>query len=252
MGWQLLRKSLHKKGEIMIKNIVFDYGRVLAYPKTGNWFITPKSKKIIGLRNTLKIILRYRHVNKAFREAYSYLDENHLLHTETEEVQQFKEFYQRFLLCIGIQKNIEDLSSALAEDIVYNDDKVVFYDDVVEKMIQLKSEYHIAILSDTWPSLKRILDNKKITPILDGLIMSCDYGICKNKIELFHKAIEVLKIDPKCSLFIDDSESNLKNAEIAGFIPILMDRESKQKNSNFPIVHNIEEVILFVEKYNKE
>lgn len=115
----------------MISNIVFDYGLVLAYPKTGNWFMTPDTKKIIGVQNTLKIILKYSQINKAFRNAYSFLDENHLLHTETEEIQQLKEFYRRFLLSMDIQKDIGDISYDLAKDIVYNDDKVVFYDDVI-------------------------------------------------------------------------------------------------------------------------
>lgn len=39
----------------MIKNILYDFGYVLAYPKSGNWFIPPNARQILGIRNYLLI-----------------------------------------------------------------------------------------------------------------------------------------------------------------------------------------------------
>jgi FMN phosphatase YigB (HAD superfamily) len=152
---------------------------------------------------------------------------------------------------MGINKDIDVISTDLAIDNVCNDEKVVFYDDVLDKMSKLKSTYNISILSDTWPSLKRVLSNKKIAVFLDGIIMSCDYGICKNNVELFNIAAVTLNIEPQYTAFIDDSELNLQNAETAGFIPILMDRKRKKKVSKYPIANNMEDVIRIIEKHNK-
>lgn len=91
-----------------------------------------------------------------------------------------------------------------------------------------------------------------IAVYLDGIIMSCDYGISKNNVELFHKAIAVLNIQPNNTAFIDDSETNLHNAESVGFIPILMDRKRKNKVSKYPVANNIDDVIHIIEAYNSE
>lgn len=40
----------------MITTLVFDYGDVLSYPKTGNWFITKNTRKIIGIPNYIRCL----------------------------------------------------------------------------------------------------------------------------------------------------------------------------------------------------
>jgi putative hydrolase of the HAD superfamily len=226
----------------MIKNIVFDYGYVLAYPRTGNWFIPPSAKKILGMSNIIHIVLRFGRMKAAFQHGYQHLNDNHLLFTEEEEISQFQEFYSRFLKVMGISKRRDEMAYALAIDNVRNDHKIVIYDDVLNTIKLLKSDYHISVLSDTWPSLQRILNHAHITNLLDGLVMSCDYGICKDNIKLFYHAIGKLGIEPEESVFIDDSEKNLVNAEFAGFTPILMDRRGRVKVSRYPIAHNMIEV----------
>lgn len=235
----------------MIKNIVFDYGYVMAYPRTGNWFIPPNTNKILTIGDIIKITLRFRRFKEAYRSSRIHLDENHLLFTEEEEVNQFYNFYHEFLSLMGIDKLREKKAHALALDNVCNDNKVVFYDDVVSSIKTLKQDYHIYILSDNWPSLTRVLKHNHIDQYLDGMVMSCDYGICKDNMDLFYHAIAKFGIEPEESVFIDDSELNLANAQHAGFIPILMERRGRKKASSYPIVHNLAkviEIIHFLEK----
>lgn len=234
----------------MIKNVLYDFGYVLAYPRTGNWFIPPNARKILGFRNFLILLFRIRKVGAAFHKAHRYLNENHLLFTEEEEIDQFTEFYRMILTDLGIKKDRDSIAVQLAKDNVCNDNKVVFYQDVPGALEKAKANYRIGVLSDTWPSLKRIFDRQGITPKLNGLIMSCDYGICKDNIDLFRHTIDKLEIIPEETVFIDDSESNLDNAVKAGFIPIRMDRKRKVKASRYPIAHDLEEAYQMVGKYN--
>lgn len=225
----------------MIKNLVFDFGRVLAYPATGNWFITPETKNILGALRFFK----FMHSSKtptAFRNSCRYLDSIHLLHTEEEEIEQFTEFYKRALAEIGIKDKNEKLSLKLAQDVTLNDNKVVIYDDVLPCFEELKSEYSISVLSDTWPSLRRVLKNYGVSQYLSGIVLSCDYNEQKSGTKLFEIAIKEWNILPEETVFVDDSESNLDNASKVGFGCILMDRTGKKKESKYPIVYDLNDL----------
>ncbi len=225
----------------MIKNLVFDFGRVLAYPATGNWFITPETKNILGSLRFFKLM----HSSKtptAFRNSCRYLDSIHLLHTEEEEIEQFTEFYKRALAEIGIKDKGGAVSLNLAQDVTLNDNKIVIYDDVLPCFEELKSEYSISVLSDTWPSLRRVLKNYRISPYLSGIILSCDHNEYKSGTKLFEIAIKEWNILPEETVFVDDSESNLDNASKVGFSCILMDRTGKKKESKYPIIYDLNDL----------
>lgn len=235
----------------MIKNIVFDYGYVLAYPRTGNWFVPPKAKEILSKGDIIRIVLKFRKMKDAYHHSRVHLDENHLLFTEEEEINQFQNFYKEFLESMDIKKQQEVKAHALAVDNVCNDNKVIFYSDALSGIKQFKSEYSIFVLSDTWPSLQRVLKNAHIYEHLNGLIMSCDYGICKDNINLFYHAVAKLQIEPEESVFIDDSERNLENAKRVGFIPILMDRSGRSKGSTYLVARNMNEVMQIIKNIAK-
>ena len=225
----------------MIKNLVFDFGRVLAYPATGNWFITPETKNILGALRFFKLM----HSSKtptAFRNSCRYLDSIHLLHTEEEEIEQFTEFYKRALTEIAIKDKNKTLSLKLAQDVTLNDNKVVIYDDVLPCFEEFKSEYSISVLSDTWPSLRRVLKNYGVSQYLSGIVLSCDYNEQKSGTKLFEIAIKEWNILPEETVFVDDSESNLDNASKVGFSCILMDRTGKKKESKYPIVYDLNDL----------
>lgn len=232
----------------MIKNLIFDFGRVLAYPATGNWFITPETKNILGALKNFKLT----HSAKspaAFRNSCKYLDAIHLLHTEEEEIEQFTEFYKRALNKIGIKDKDGSLALRLAQDVTLNDSKVVIYDDVLPCFELFRKQYNISVLSDTWPSLRRVLKNYKIDPYLDGIILSCDYNEQKSGTKLFEIAVNELNILPEESVFIDDSESNLDNASKVGFRCILMDRTGTKADSKYPIIHSLNELSQRINKF---
>ena len=225
----------------MITCVMLDYGRVLAYPTTGNWFITPKTAEIISKDIFSSLMSKPNEVSIAFQNAETYLNENHLLHTEQEEITQFTQFFRLFFTHMNIDIQ-EVICKKLAEDLVCNDQKVTFYNDVYSGLQELKGKYRIAVLSDTWPSLRRILDNAGISSLLDALIMSCDYDETKEGTKLFEIAISQLKENPENIMFVDDSISNLANAEKAGLIPVLMDRNARNQASPYPIAKDLNDI----------
>ncbi len=235
----------------MIENIVFDFGYVLAYPRSGNWFLTPESRRLLTMGDLLRIGLHSYKKKKVIAVAYRHLNEEHLMHTQEKEIEHFSVFYQKLLTGFGISKNVDQKAAALAQDLVLNDERIGIYEDVLKELPDMKKSYRIAILSDNWPSLRRLLTNYRIEEHLNGLIISSDYGICKDNVQLFQIAIEELKLKPENTVFVDDSEKNLINAEQMGFCPILMDRRRKIEYCKYPIAHDLAEVAAIVAKMNK-
>jgi len=75
----------------MIKGVFLDLGWTLFRPASSDWFINQKVLESASF-DVIKNI-PYDKRNTAFDKAIKYLDEHHLLTTETEEIEQFTEFY---------------------------------------------------------------------------------------------------------------------------------------------------------------
>lgn len=225
----------------MITTILFDNGKVLSYPRCGNWFITPNTFKLLGHRHCQLLEDSKAKLPLAVNKAYCNLMSNHLLFTEDEEIQQFSKFFKEISDEINLGLN-SIKCSVLAHDLVYNDSRLALYDDTLDTLKNLKKEFKIGILSDAWPSLRRILANSGISPLLDGLIISCEHNLTKEDLGLFEIALSVLKEPAENILFIDDSEANLINARGLGMHPVLMDRDNKKKDSQFVTINSLGEI----------
>lgn len=229
----------------MIRCVLIDFGNVLAYPATGNWFYTPESGGILERCGIPRGVLREMEGSGRFDRAYHYLDGHHLLHTIDEELEQFAEFYRLFLEDQGDADQAADL---LARELVLSEKKAPFYEDACSGLYELQKRYRLAVLSDNWPSLRPQLDRAGITRLLEGLIISCDYGMCKDRVEFFQAALETLRFPAAETAFIDDSEDNLRVAVKAGLTPILMDRERLAGQSVYPVAHDMEGVLTILSR----
>jgi len=227
----------------MITTILLDYGNVLGYPASGNWFLTPNTRKTVGTANFARLNANADKLADAFAVAKRYLDDNHRLTTEAEEYAQFTEFYHRLAAGLGVRLSVE-ICETLSHEHVYSDVSQLLYPDVLPAVRALKEQYKVGILSDTWPSLRRRLTNAGITPHLDALVMSCDHGITKENTRLFEIAVEQIGETAESILFVDDTEANLQNAKAVGMRPVLMDRDGKAQSSKFPIIRNLAEIAV--------
>lgn len=213
----------------MSKNLFFDVGRTLLYPKTQNWFIPPNYNNILN-NVTLKEL-------KKSTEKHKYLlDERHI-NTEEEEFEMFSKFYLYVLKDLNYPDINQQVIQKLAYDCVYNDDKFIFYKEVKDELINLSKNYNLYVISDAWPSTYRILKNYGIFELFKNVFISSDLGFKKSDKTLFEIALE--KIPPiDENFFIDDRYDLLKISESYGFIPIIIDRDDN-KLTNYIEINNL-------------
>lgn len=218
-----------------IKNIIFDIGGVLANPKSGHWFITPNFWKILN-----KNFIDEEQLNNSLRK-YMHLKTQEPK-TELEEYNMFSNYYYNVLKDINYPKLTKGLCNKIASDCVYNDEKFIFYNDVVEILRCLSNNYNLYIISNGWPSSFRVLRNKNIDKYFKDILISSMFTTTKEE-RLFDIFLDKHKdIVPKESLYIDDRRHILNKAEQYQFNLLLMDRKNIYFNSNYQIVKNMNDI----------
>jgi len=227
----------------MLTTIALDFGNVLAFPASGNWFMPTNLPRFLGTRNMMIMASNAQVIEENMRRAQGFLSDNHLLHTEKEEFELFKEVYRIVFGGCGFE-GLDIIAEALAHDIVYNDARDAFYDDVLPGIRALEECWRVVVISDAGPSLRRVLAARGVLPLLDGLVISCHYGHCKSDGgKLFLSAIEHHGVVPEETLFVDDGADNLVWARKFGFHTAQMDREGELQASEYPLVHTLDEVM---------
>lgn len=225
----------------MVKNLFFDVGSTLHHPVTGNWFITPNFFNILG-KIDLDIVL------DAIEKSFHLLDEREIV-TEDEEYDMFCKFYYNVLKSMNYDNITPEYIQALAYDCVYNDNKVIFYNEVKDELIKLSKEYNLYIISDAWPSTYRVLKHYGIYDLFKKVYISSDLGCKKSDKTLFEIALEETNINDE-NYFIDDREELLDISQEYGFIPILIDRENNQE-TNYIKINNLKELHKILNLYKK-
>ena len=217
-----------------IKYIVFDIGGVFLKPTTGHWFITPY------INDLLKNKIDMEEFKLSLKNNYELVNEISL-QTEEEEYSMFYNYYKKSLEDINYSEMSDELLSKMSKSITYDNNRYTFYSDVKDALETLSKKYRLVILSDNFPSIKRILKDIDIDKYFKPIIISTFYGYRKKDKILF----EILKNDIQykegTAIFIDDSERNLDIAKEYKLIPIRMDR-NKNSNSKYPIINNLTDI----------
>ncbi len=213
----------------MKKNLFFDVGSTLLYPKTKEWFIPPNYKKILGDIDT--------NLFKESIDKNKFLLDERNINTEEQEFEMFSKFYYNVLKDFNYSNITTEIIQNLAYDCVYNDDKFVFYKEVKRELKNLSKEYDMYIISDAWPSTYRILKNYGIYDLFKNVYISSDLGFKKSDKMLFEIALENISLND-INYFIDDRFELLKISEKYGFIPIIIDRNDNEL-TNYIEVRNL-------------
>lgn len=213
----------------MKKNLFFDVGSTLLYPKTKEWFIPPNYKKILGDIDT--------NLFKENIDKNNFLLDERNINTEEQEFEMFSKFYYNVLKDFNYSNITTEIIQNLAYDCVYNDDKFVFYKEVKRELKNLSKEYDMYIISDAWPSTYRILKNYGIYDLFKNVYISSDLGFKKSDKMLFEIALENISSND-INYFIDDRFELLKISERYGFIPIIIDRNDNEL-TNYIGVRNL-------------
>lgn len=206
----------------MAKTIFFDSGYTLNYPKTGNWFITPQTKNILGI-DLLKID-KYV-LNKTIQNILNVL-EFKIANSIAEEISLFTLFYEKLLSELGYSFILsQSIYEELAIDLVKSTNKYIFYEDTLKLIPYLSSKYILGIISNAWPSLRYIYSYNNLYKYFSVFLISSELGILKPDLKIFSRAVEYLPNHSKDIIYIDDKIENVNAAIQVGMQGNLLNRK---------------------------
>lgn len=221
--------------ENSIKYLIFDYGDVLVYPVTGNWFITPNFYNIIE-KNEIDMDAFGIGLNKASKFISS------KMLTEEEEYSAFKKVYEIVLKELGINENLKEKAEKIAYEFVYSNEKHKLYEDVEENLERLYKKYKLIMLSDNWPCAHRLLKKWGIYKYFEKVYISSEYDVQKKDKVFFDYPIKDFAINCNETIFIDDKEELLDIAKNKGLQVILMNRNECDKESKYGIITSLNNI----------
>ena len=217
----------------MIKYLILDFGKVLAFPTTGDWFITPCFKKLIDMNkiNKDEVLKSISNHNDIISRKAITLDE---------EYQIFLDLYKNIFKDIDYNVS-DDIIRLIAYNFTYEDDKYGFYDDVEEELKYLSKKYKLILLSDNWPCAFPIMKKRGLDKYFEKMYISSVYNTKKEYGDFFDYPINEFNINPNEAIFIDDNEKLLDVAITKGLNVRLMDRENNEE-SKYIRINNLFEV----------
>ena len=218
-----------------IKNVIFDIWGVKKKKKTGHWFITNNFWNILD-----KTLVDENKLKESLKK-YLYIQTQNPKN-EKEEHQMFANYYYKVLEDIKYPKLSIEIANKIADDCVYNDDKFIFYDDVITTLEKLATQYNLYIISNGWPSSFRVLKNKKIAKYFKEIVISSMYTTTKEE-NLFNIFLEKYEVNPEESLYIDDRRHILDKASQYNFDLLLMDRKNIYKEENYKIINQMADIL---------
>ena len=193
----------------MIKNIIFDLSEVI----------------ISGYHETEKIIERQYAIpeeefkkQKLFKYEY-FLD---LMRGDLSE----EEYLEELLQGTNWNLSLEQLKIAIRQNLNQP------VPGTMEIVKELKGKYQLILLSDharEW--MEYIEENNKDLNIFDQKIFSYDIGVVKSDKQTFKIVLEQTGIVADETLFIDDYEKNVKNAEKVGIYGIVFENAEQLRKT---------------------
>lgn len=230
-----------------IKAFLFDSGKVLNRPASGHWFIPPQFFEYIDedvFRNLDGSIIA-----AAFAMANSYIMKQKQIMSKGEEYLYFVNFYSIFAENVQELEITQNEIELLAKDLVYNDEKYIFYNDAISVIPKLRKKYKLGIVSDAWPSLLDVYKKANMDIYFDSFVISSMIGVTKPNEKMYLTALEKLGILPSEAIFIDDNLDNCKGAMELGIRSILLCRDKKKYHlhENIKIDDNLDVINTLAE-----
>jgi len=226
-----------------ITGIFFDVGWTLLGPRYGNWaYNTAKMHELMHSELFLSIPEERR--REVFAHAQRFLESHLLVGTEEEELAINREFFSiiaRGLPELGLTNS--DVGE-IARDKVYNMENYFYFDDAAPLLSELRGKYKLGVISDTWPSIWRMLDYGGLTGVFDSFTFSCFVGACKPDRLIYEDALKKLGVPAEKTIFVDDFERNLDGAAALGINPVLITyKPGAVPSEKYPNIARISELI---------
>jgi len=200
------------------KVIFFDIGFTLVKPASGDWSITNKLKELS--KGKIETKTRKELVD-AIKEGGKYLEPIHLCFTQEEQIEQFTEFYRILNRVLNLDLTADEIKE-VAIDRSSNINNYVPYDDAKEVLNELRKNYKLGVISDTWPDITKALKEFGLYDYFSFLTYSCHLNAFKPNEKMYKDALSKAKVKPEETVFIDDLLRNVEGAKKCGITPILI------------------------------
>lgn len=179
----------------MIKNIIFDLGRVLV-----DFYPIEHLKKMKYDDDKVKLLNKIIFNNPLWQE----FDRGGIPDSKTLAVK----------ICEEYPEHSDDINRVLSSDWI-----TIHYlrDYTFDYLKEMKSKgYKIYILSNLSKESYEYVSRYDLFGTVDGAVFSYEVGVCKPDKGIYEALIEKYNIIPDESVFIDDLENNIKTAEKLG------------------------------------
>jgi putative hydrolase of the HAD superfamily len=227
-----------------VRGLFFDLGWTIFRPATGDWRMTAKALEYINPHILWSI--PQDKLNAAFSKADEYLI-NEIYKTEDEEFVRYKNYYGTIAKMLPEINITQQQAEIIAMDRVYNEANYVFFEDAKMTLGALKEKYKIGVISDTDPSIIRVLKNAGIYDYFDHLTLSYELGESKPSLVMYRNALETMGLQATETIFIDDYEKNLEGAAAFGIQPILtLSHPDAQESTAYPSIKRLSDLLLYL------
>lgn len=200
----------------MIRNIIFDVGKVLVSYEPDAYM------QRLGISKE-----KQKKINEA-------MFQNKLWDTSDQGLGTPDEFLQKFIA------GAPELADEITKIHKTVGNTVELFPYAMEWILDLKARgYHVYILSNYSENmLDQTKDKLKFLPLMDGVVFSYKIKKMKPDPEIYEYLCDEYWLEPEESVFIDDRPVNIKGAETCGIHGIVFRPMSRQKRSWMSFLRN--------------
>lgn len=204
-----------------IRGVILDSGGVLIRPIGGEWFPTMSLEQVVAEHG---IAWQRDRLAAALAAGNAYLDAVHHvpLRDEVAERAVMVRYQEVILEGIGVTRH----RTALASEIQRREearDVVEPYEWTVEVLTELRARsITVVVLSNAWPSLRRLHRGLGIDRFVKGIVISAEEGVSKPDARAFRRALDVLGEPPERVVFVDDWPGHVEAANELGMRGIVL------------------------------
>ena len=228
-----------------MKNLIFDIGGVIVYPRLGQWNIPYGAERILGARAGDIGTERY---GRAYQKAAVFLDESQLVPDTDAEYLLRRKFIASLGDDMGWNMSAAEIDE-LARDFTFNIMRYGFFEDVKPWLNKWSGKYTMGLLSDALPSILLFMEQYGISKYFDARIISAHVGAVKPDPKMYRTVLNALNADPGNCVFVDDRICNLEGARQAGIQAVQMTRTEFMPETIWdgPVVRSFEEINSLLE-----
>ena len=152
--------------------------------------------------------------------------------TEESEQCYWQRFYRNVLRRLNVNAPTQPLLDLLSQRAA-DPHSFMCFDDVAGVLEALQQrDVGIGLISNAFPSARRILDYLYLTHWFEPLVLSYEHPNTKSKpaLDIYKYALRCADILPKQAIFVDDRPKFVKGAKTVGMEARLLDRENSYQN----------------------